>query len=90
MNVNLIKSGATYATKRAAYYETLGNQLDKLYHDITADKLGEDAKTSNPQDYIRLHPHRTADCNCNHWGERSTQVEAICFKLVHRRLRCTI
>jgi hypothetical protein len=47
MNVNLIKSGATYATKRAAYYETLGNQLDKLYHDITADKLGEDAKTSN-------------------------------------------
>ena len=23
MNVNLIKSGATYATKRAAYYETL-------------------------------------------------------------------
>ena len=47
MNVNLIKSGATYATKRAAYYETLSNQLDKLYHDITADKLGEDAKTSN-------------------------------------------
>jgi len=23
-------------------------------------------------------------------GERSTKVEAICFKLVHRRLRCTI
>ena len=47
MNVNLIKSGATYATKRAAYYETLGNQLDKLYHDIDSGKLGEDAKTSN-------------------------------------------
>ncbi len=47
MNVNLIKSGATYATKRAAYYETLENQLDKLYHDIDSGKLGEDAKTSN-------------------------------------------
>ena len=47
MNVNLIKSGATYATKRAAYYETLGTQLDKLYHDIDSGKLGEDAKTSN-------------------------------------------
>jgi hypothetical protein len=47
MNVNLIKSGATYATKRAAYYESLGNQLDKLYHDIDSGKLGEDAKTSN-------------------------------------------
>ena len=47
MNVNLVKSGATYATKRAAYYESLGNQLDKLYHDITSGKLGEDAKTSN-------------------------------------------
>tara|TARA_Y100000758_G_C15903953_1_gene368898 strand:- start:192 stop:377 length:186 start_codon:yes stop_codon:yes gene_type:complete len=47
MNVNLIKSGATYATKRAAYYETLGNQLDKLYHDIDSGKLGEDAKTSS-------------------------------------------
>ena len=47
MNVNLIKSGATYATKRAAYYETLGNQLDMLYHDIDSGKLGEDAKTSN-------------------------------------------
>ena len=47
MNVNFIKSGATYATKRAAYYETLGNQLDKLYHDIDSGKLGEDAKTSN-------------------------------------------
>ena len=47
MNVNLVKSGATYATKRAAYYESLGNQLDKLYHDIASGKLGEDAKTSN-------------------------------------------
>ena len=46
MNINLTKSGATTSTKRAAYYETLGNQLDKLYHDITSGKLGEDAKTS--------------------------------------------
>ena len=47
MNVNLEKAGATYATKRAAYYQKLGDQLDKLYHDITNDKLGEDAKTSD-------------------------------------------
>ena len=46
MNVNLIKSGATYATKRRAYYQVLGDQLDQLYHDITSGKLGEDAKTS--------------------------------------------
>jgi hypothetical protein len=47
MNINLVKSSATTSTKRAAYYETLGNQLDKLYHDISSGKLGEDAKTSN-------------------------------------------
>ena len=33
--------------KRKEYYQTLGDQLDKLYHDITNDKLGEDAKTSD-------------------------------------------
>lgn len=47
MNVNLTKSGATYATKRNSYYSLIGEQLDLLYHDITAGKLGEDAKTSN-------------------------------------------
>ena len=46
MNVNLVKAGATTATKRASYYEGLGDQLDKLYHDIDNGKLGEDAKTS--------------------------------------------
>tara|TARA_R100001443_G_scaffold5400_1_gene14197 strand:+ start:15701 stop:15889 length:189 start_codon:yes stop_codon:yes gene_type:complete len=46
MNVNLAKSGATTQTKRASYYETLTDQLDKLYHDIDNGKLGEDAKTS--------------------------------------------
>lgn len=46
MNINLIKTGATAITKRAAYYETLTDQLDKLYHDIEDGKLGEDAKTS--------------------------------------------
>lgn len=46
MNVNLEKSGATAQTKRASYYETLADQLDKLYHDIDNGKLGEDAKTS--------------------------------------------
>jgi hypothetical protein len=47
MNIDLLKVGATYASKRAAYYQKLGDQLDELYHDITNDKLGEDAKTSN-------------------------------------------
>ena len=46
MNVNLTKAGATAVTKRASYYESLGDQLDKLYHDIDNGKLGEDAKTS--------------------------------------------
>ena len=47
MNINLTKSGATYATKRSSYYASLSEQLDLLYHDIAAGKLGEDAKTSN-------------------------------------------
>ena len=47
MNINLTKSGATAITKRAAYYETLGTQLDKLYHDIDSGKLGNDAKTGD-------------------------------------------
>ena len=46
MNVNLQKANATYTTQRAGYYQKLGDQLDKLYHDITSGKLGEDAKTS--------------------------------------------
>jgi len=47
MNINLIKASATAITKRAAYYETLGTQLDKLYHDIDSGKLGNDAKTGD-------------------------------------------
>jgi len=47
MNINLTKSGATAITKRAAYYETLATQLDKLYHDIHSGKLGNDAKTGD-------------------------------------------
>jgi len=47
MNINLTKVGATYETKREAYYGKTVEQLDLLYHDITNDKLGEDAKTSN-------------------------------------------
>jgi len=47
MNVNLTKTGATAVTKRAAYYETLATQLDKLYHDIDSGKLGNDAKTGD-------------------------------------------
>ena len=47
MNINLLKPGATYATKRSAYYQSIGDQLDLLYHDITSGKFGEDAKTSN-------------------------------------------
>ena len=47
MNINLTKSGATVSTKRAAYYDMLAEQLDKLYHDIDSGKLGTDAKTGN-------------------------------------------
>ena len=47
MNIKLTKSGATYATNRSNYYALVEEQLDLLYHDITAGKLGEDAKTSN-------------------------------------------
>ena len=45
MNVNLVKAGATTATKREAYYEILAEQLDKLYHDIEDGKFGDAAKT---------------------------------------------
>ena len=47
MNVNLTKSGATISTKRSAYYDLIRDQLDKLYHDIDAGKLGTNAKTGN-------------------------------------------
>jgi len=47
MNINLIKPSATALTKRAAYYELLADQLDKLYHDIDSGKLGNDAKTGD-------------------------------------------
>jgi len=47
MNINLSKVSATAITKRAAYYEILAQQLDKLYHDIDSGKLGADAKTGD-------------------------------------------
>ena len=47
MNVNLTKASVTAITKRAAYYESLATQLDKLYHDIDSGKLGDDAKTGD-------------------------------------------
>jgi len=47
MNINLTKSGASVTTKRAAYYDMLSEQLDKLYHDIDSGKLGTNAKTGN-------------------------------------------
>jgi hypothetical protein len=47
MNVNLTKASATAITKRAAYYESLATQLDKLYHDIDSGKLGDNAKTGD-------------------------------------------
>lgn len=52
MNVNLIKSGATYATKRQTYYPLLAEQIDLLYHAIDADKFGDTAKTSDF--YVKL------------------------------------
>lgn len=41
------KSGDTYDVKRQSGYFAFYDQLDILYHDITNDKLGADAKTSN-------------------------------------------
>ena len=38
MNINLTKVGATYETKREAYYTQTVEQLDLLYHDMAADK----------------------------------------------------
>tara|TARA_R100001086_G_scaffold230843_1_gene151252 strand:+ start:457 stop:642 length:186 start_codon:yes stop_codon:yes gene_type:complete len=52
MNVNLIKSGATYATKRQTYYPLLAEQIDLLYHAIDAGKFGDTAKTSDF--YVKL------------------------------------
>ena len=47
MNINLTKTGATYANKRSSYYPNLGEQLDLLYHAIDANEFGADAKTSS-------------------------------------------
>jgi len=47
MNINLTKTGATYSSKRQDYYADGFKQLDLLYHDIDAGKLGEAAKTSS-------------------------------------------
>lgn len=44
MNINLTKNRTT-AKKRAAYYELMREQLDKLYHDIDSGKFGDSAKT---------------------------------------------
>ena len=52
MNVNLIKSGTTYATKRQTYYPLLAEQIDLLYHAIDAGKFGDTAKTSDF--YVKL------------------------------------
>ena len=45
---NIIANGgesANYAQYRAGAYPSIGEQLDKLYHDIDDGKLGSDAKT---------------------------------------------
>jgi hypothetical protein len=47
MNINLVKVGATYGTKRASYYPPGNEQLDLLYHAIDAGEFGTDAKTSS-------------------------------------------
>ena len=40
------KNSDNYADKRRRAYNAQHDQLDDLYHDITAGKLGETAKTS--------------------------------------------
>jgi|TARA_B110000908_G_scaffold159040_1_gene200819 hypothetical protein len=47
MNIDLEKTGATFSSKRENYYAEGFKQLDLLYHDIDAGKLGETAKTSS-------------------------------------------
>ena len=41
------KNSKTYDLKRKISYFAIVDQLDILYHDITNDKLGTAAKTSN-------------------------------------------
>jgi len=41
------KNSKNYGEKRSISYFMMHEQLDMLYHDITNDKLGTDAKTSN-------------------------------------------
>ena len=40
-----IKYQTDRTTDGSITYDTIGNQLDKLYHDINAGKFGSDAKT---------------------------------------------
>ena len=66
MNINLLKTNNTTTDKRAAYYEKLALQLDKLYHDIDAGKLGADAKTLIEEDIkrkVRVMAKRCKDGN---------------------------
>ena len=44
MNLNLDTSD--FSAQRAKYYPSIKKQLDLLFHDIDAGKLGEPAKTS--------------------------------------------
>jgi len=46
MNINLEKTSPSVSDKREAYYKSLKEQLDDLYHDIENGKFGENAKTS--------------------------------------------
>ena len=45
-NIATSENLKTYSDKRKAEYPDIGDQLDDLYHDIDADKLGTTAKTS--------------------------------------------
>ena len=47
MNINLVKVGATYGTKRASYYPPGNEQFDLFWHAIDSDEFGADAKTSS-------------------------------------------
>ena len=44
MNINLAK-GFDTPKKRSLYYQSIVDQLDKLYHDIDSGKFGDAAKT---------------------------------------------
>ena len=56
-----IKYQTDRTTDGSTTYDTIGNQLDQLYHDINAGKFGSDAKTG--EWFVRISSVKTAKPN---------------------------